>query len=388
MKIKLHTPACMIVAMLPMIAICACSRTDQRIPDAFPAEPHDIYQPFVGGTGLPEQLIERPPYRLCCGDVIEIIYQVKNVISDKPYELKIEDVINIEFPYQQQFDQERTVSADGNIRVKLLGEVRAAGQTARDLEDYLRHGYAKYIRDPEITVAVKAANVKITELKKAITTAPRGQSRLVPVKPDGTIDLPYVGEVLVAGKTVREAKRLLDRLYTENDLQEVEVTVQTLEFAPRRIYVMGEVPSPGLIESQAPITLIQALTRLGGVTTRADKRNILLVRRQYLPIPEAVIFDLDAILSGKIAAHDGKNPDGSAFQYDMYLADGDYVYVPPSGLAQATDWIDMVFTRGIRSVFPYSGNVGLNFGYEIRQAPTTVKTRQIGPPSINSQIGP
>ena len=41
-------------------------------------------------------------------------------------------------------------------------------------------------------------------------------------------------------------------------------------------------------------------------------------------------------------------------------------------LARATDWIDQVFTRGIRSVVPYSA--GLNFGYEIRSARTTSRS--------------
>ena len=42
-------------------------------------------------------------------------------------------------------------------------------------------------------------------------------------------------DVLVAGKTVKGAKRRLDALYIDNDLEEVEVTVQMLNFAPRHI---------------------------------------------------------------------------------------------------------------------------------------------------------
>jgi polysaccharide export outer membrane protein len=338
--------------------------------------------------GLPEKLLDRQPYRLNVGDVLEIIYQVKNVVSDTPYELKIEDIIKITFPYQDKFDQKLTVQGDGNIRCLLLGQLRAAGRTAMELEDQLKRGYARYIKEPELTVVVEAANVKIVELKKAITTAPRGQSRLVPIKPDGTIDLPYVGEVLVAGKTVNESKKLLDSLYVENDLREVEVTVQTLEFAPKRIYVMGEVLSPGLIESVAPITLIQAIIKANGPNVRADKSNVLLVRRQFLPVPQAIIFDMNDLLSARHSGEDGFVADGSRWRYDSYLADGDTVYVPPTGLAQTTDWIDQVFTRGIRSVFPYSGVVGMNFGYQMYQAPTGVTTKTGGPPAFNAQVGP
>jgi polysaccharide export outer membrane protein len=369
-------------------AIAGCSRTDHRIPDAAPPEPPEHYQPFAAGTGLPEQLIDRPPYRLSVADVLEIIYQVKNVVTGKPYELKIEDVIKVLFPYQDKLDQELTVAADGNIRCLLLGEARAAGLTAGQLEEQLKRGYARYIHDPELTVVVEAANVKIEELKRAITTAPRGQSRLVPIKPDGTIDLPYVGEVPVAGKTVNAAKKLLDRLYIENDLQEVEVTVQILHFATRKIYVMGEVLSPGLVETASPITLMQAIIRTGGPNVRADKTKILLVRREFLPVPQAIVFDMERLLSGWKAGPYGRVPHGSQFRYDMYLADGDIIYVPPTALAKGTDWIDQVFTRGIQAILPYSTYVGMNFGYQIHNAETAVKSRSSGPPSIRTQLGP
>ena len=371
------------------VGLAGCSRTNHCIPDSAPAEPKPLYQPVAGAQGVPEMLLDRPPYRLAPGDVLEVIFQVKNIVSDTPYELKIEDVIRLEFPYQARFDQKLTIQGDGTIRCMLVGQVRAAGRTASDLEDQLKHGYARYLKDPELTVVAESANQKITELKKAITTAPRGQSRLVPIKPDGTIDLPYVGEVLVAGKTVNQAKKLLDKLYVESDLQEVEVTVQTLEFAPKRIYVMGEVYSPGMIESVPPMSLMQALIRCGGPNGRAERSKVLLVRRQFLPLPQAVVFDMNDLLGAAKASPEGRVPNGSEFRWDMYLADGDIVYVPPTALAQATDWIDQVFTRGIRSVFPYSGVVGMNFGYQVYQAPSGITTKSApGFPHVNTQVGP
>lgn len=375
-------------AVVCLLGLAGCSRTDHRIPDAAPPEPAPLYQPSSAKTALPEHLVERPAYRLNVGDVIEIIYQVRNDVTGEPYQLKIEDIITLRFPYQEKLDQELVVPGDGCVRCLLLGQVRAAGLTAGELEEQLRRGYARYLRDPELTVVVKAANVKIEELKKAITTAPRGQSRLMPIKPDGTIDLPYVGEVAVAGMKVHEAKNVLDQLYDENDLQEIEVTVQILEFAVRKIFVMGEVLTPGQIDTAEPMTLMQAVIRAGGPNVRADKSKILLIRRHFLPIPQAIVFDMQKLLDGWKPAPSGRVPDGSQFRYDMYLADGDIIYVPPTALAQTTDWIDQVFTRGIRSVLPYSANVGMSFGYQIYDAPVSVKSRTVGPPNIRAQFGP
>ncbi|HVP13580.1 MAG TPA: polysaccharide biosynthesis/export family protein [Phycisphaerae bacterium] len=375
-------------AIVMLVAAAGCSRTNHRIPDANPVEPPEFYQPSEMATGVPEQLVDRPPYRLNVGDVLEIIYQVKNVVTEKPYQLKIEDIIKIQFPYQDRFDQKLTVQGDGYVHCLLLGRIRAEGLGAADLEEQLKKAYARYIKDPELTVVVEAANVKIVELKKAITTAPRGQSRLVPVKPDGTIDLPYVGQALVGGKTVHQAKKMLDEMYAQNDLQEIEVTVQLLELAPKKFYVMGEVLSPGLVEATTPVTLMQALIRSGGPNARADTRRILLVRRQHLPLPEAIVFDMNAVLSATKSGPYGRVPNGSEFRYDMYLADEDVIYVPPTGLAVADDWIDQVFARGVQKVFPFTGILGMNFGYQIYNAPNFVKSKTIGPPRINTQIGP
>lgn len=366
----------------------ACSRTGQHIPDVAPIEKQELYQPPPRTQVLPEKNLDFAPYRLVPGDVLEIIYQVRNVITDTPYTLNIEDVIKLRFPYQEQFNQKVSVVGDGTIRCVGIGSIRAAGRTAQDLEQQLRQEYGKIIKNPELTVVVEAANVKITELKKAITTAPRGQSRLVPIKPDGTIDLPYVGEVFVAGKTVHESKQMLDARYSEEDLKEIEVTVQTLEFAPKRVYVMGEVWAPGMLETNRPLTLAQAIIHQGGPTPRALRSKILLVRRQYLPIPEALVFDMEQVLHATKPTEFGLMPKGSIWRWDPYLADGDIIWVPPTELAVANDWIDQFFTKGIRSVFPYSGVVGMNFGYNIYEPSQTVKTRLIGPPNVNAQFGP
>ena len=385
-SMKWQTIGFMAIGML--VAAGACSRTDHEIPDAVPVEPPEFYQPAEVATGVPEQLIDRPPYRLNIADVLEIIYQVKNIVSEKPYQLKIEDIIQIHFPYQERLNQKLTVQADGYVHCLLIGRMRAEGLSASDLEEQLRRAYARYIKDPELTVVVEAANVKIVELKKAITTAPRGQSRLVPIKPDGTIDLPYVGQASVAGKTVHQAKQMLDEMYAQNDLREIEVTVQLLELAPKKFYVMGEVWSPGLQESTSQTTLMQAIIRAGGPNARADTSKILLVRRQHLPLPEAVVFDMGALLSATKASPFGRVPNGSEFRYDMYLADEDVIYVPPTGLAVADDWIVQVFARGVQKIFPFTGILGMNFGYQIYNAPNTVKTKTLDRPAINTQIGP
>jgi len=380
--------AAIAAALASVLGATGCSGGHHKIPDSHPAKPSAMYQSPPSATAVPEQIVERRPYRIAPGDQLEIIYHVKNIPTPGGYRLKIEDRVKIQFPFQEELNQTLTVGSDGKIRCLLNGDVLVMGFTTQEVEGKLREIYSKHLREPELTVTVEAANVKIAELKKAITTAPRGQSRLVPVKPDGTIDLPYIGQVMAAGKTVDELKQDLDALYVKNELEEVEVTAQLLEFARKKFFVMGEVMSPGPIESSTPLSLFQAIISAGGPNMRADRRNVLVVRRDMLPLPEAVVVDMDDLLERKTPGPDGYLPDGSGFRHDLYLADGDIVFVPPTGLAKANDWIDQVFTRGIRSVLPYSANVGMNFNYDVHNAPVTVKNKQTGWPNINTQVGP
>lgn len=371
-----------------MILPAGCARPSGLGVSRAPASPR-FYQTPAQFTALQASLIERPDYRLNVGDTLEIIYHVEAVTPEgKDYQLQREDVVTIRFPYDEKYNQDVTIQNDGKIRLLLVGPVRAIGMTLEQLQEQLRGLYSRYIRDPELTCNVQAANIKIVELKKAITTAPRGQSRLVPIKPDGTIDLPYIGEALAFGKTVKELRRELKNRYIEVDLGEIDVTVQTLEFAPRRVFVMGEVWGQGMITIYAPITALQAITSAGGITPRGDQQRVMLIRRYGLPVPEAIVMDVDSMLEATRPSPQGVVPDGSIFRYDPWLADGDILYVPPTELARANDWIDQVFTRGIRSVLPYDASVGMNFGYQIYSPPTTVTTRTNGPPRINAQLGP
>lgn len=373
------------------LASAGCARQGHRIPDSAPPQPPELFQPVSVTQAIPQSLVERTPYRLNVSDVIEIIYQVKvgaKTGSRRGYRLQSEDVIEIAFPFQKDLNQRLVVLADGYVNCLLIGRVRAVGETLDGLEALLKQGYSRHLRNPELTVVVKEANKKIDELKKAITTAPRGQSRLMPVKPDGTIDLPYVGQVLAYGRTVAELRSVLNSEYVKADLEEVEVTVQLLELSPRHVYVMGEVLAPGMQTNSHPMTLVQAIATAGGFNPRADRTKVLVVRRRFLPIPEAVVVDIHDLLTSRKPSPEGLIPDGGRMRYDFWLEDEDLVYVPTSDLALQGDWVDAVFNRLIRPIFPVSGYLGMNFGYQIYNAPNDITTRGKGPPRVNANFGP
>ncbi len=353
------------LAMLGSLVAIGCQNkndTDNVYTPVAPAV--SPYSSFTPPTAIPETLMVRRDYRLKPGDKLEVIYHVRaQVKEDTPYQLKIEDVINIRFPFNSELDQRQSVHSDGHISVILLGRVKAINLTIEQLTDELVEGYRQYLKDPIITVTFEESNVKIKELKKAITTAPRGQSRLVPIKPDGNISLPFIVDIQAAGRTITELHAALNQAYHIAGIDEIEVTVNVQTVRPQKVYVFGEVRRPGLLPAGHNSTLIQAVAMAGGISPTGMRNRVILVRRHNLPVAEGVVLDFDAIMDAEKKINNENIPDFSLLSYDIFLEDGDIVYVPRTDIAKFNEWVDQVFNGGLRGIVPYD----LTFSYEIKR---------------------
>jgi polysaccharide export outer membrane protein len=217
-------------------------------------------------------------------------------------------------------------------------------------------------------VTFKYANVNITELKEAIKTAPRGQSRLVPIAPDGTIALPFVPCIKAAGLTLAELHVELNKAYAEAMLPELEVTVNLQQAAPMQVFVLGEVRIPGtqlnrtgaITTASSELTLLSAIAQAGGhIPMRAELSMVMLVRRRHLPQPQVAIVNCFQLLENRRKAQNGSVvAESGNMRYDVWLEDGDIIYVPTTEIARRADYIDYVWNRSIRNVGGFTSSAG------------------------------
>jgi len=342
-------------AMLAVSFLSAGCEGQPKAPQLLPAEmtarhPYEQEAP-------PAQIIRRD-YRLREGDSLEIIYHVRHQ-RNVEYRIKLEDVIVIRFPFNADLNQTEQVQSDGTLHLDLLEEsVYVFDRTIGEVQKDLRQRYAKYIKDPVLTVSFKQSNVKIAELKEAIKTAPRGQSRLVPIAPDGMISLPFIADIRVAGLTVGEVHRQLNEAYRQIGLEELEVTVNIQDVSPMRVYVLGEVRIPGqlldrtgFVASKTELTLMQAIAQAGGyMPPRAELSKVMLIRRRHLRQPQIAIINLHQLLENQAILARGAVAESNNLRYDIWLEDGDVIYVPTSEIARRADYVEYVWTRGIRAV--------------------------------------
>ncbi len=339
--------------------IAGCEKEEPKVQE--PQFPQVFLQEQADAQEVPVARIVRRDYRIREGDSLEIIYHVRRR-QNMEYKIKIQDIIALRFPFDPTLNQEEQVQSDGMLYLDLIGQVYVLGKTIEEVSNDLKEKYSHYLKDPVLTVSFKESNVEISQLKEAIKTSPRGQSRLVPVTPDGTISLPFIINIGAAGLTVDELHKRLNNAYMEIGLEELEVTVNIQSVAPMQIYVLGEVKGAGSVLGRGAlatagttaqeITLIQAIALAGGyLPPRAELSKVALIRRRFLPQPEIAIINVYQLLENR-TKKDGEPvvADSSKWRYDIWLEDGDIVFVPTTDIAKRADYIDYVWTRGIRAI--------------------------------------
>jgi polysaccharide export outer membrane protein len=99
-----------------------------------------------------------------------------------------------------------------------------------------------------------------------------------PVSSDGFVQFPYVGNLKVAGLTEAQVRSLLIRR-SGDYIQNPQITVRVLGYRSQRIYVDGEVKTPGAVSiTDTPMSIAQALNQAGGALTTADRSSIYVTR--------------------------------------------------------------------------------------------------------------
>ena len=138
-------------------------------------------------------------------------------------------------------------------------------------------------------------------------------SATVPVRPDGKISLPMVGDLVAIDKTTRDIEQTVrDKL--KGFVAEPIVSVMVKEIKSGRFFVLGEVIHPGSYPLTNQLSVIQALALAGGPTEFARRGRMMLIRRSREGRPERYQVNYDAVVHGKADA--------------IQLVPGDTLYVP------------------------------------------------------------
>lgn len=104
-------------------------------------------------------------------------------------------------------------------------------------------------------------------------------SRTVPVRTDGNISLPLVRDIRAAGLTPLQLEAAItERLKAFYENSTVSVTV--MEINSIKVYVDGQVKTPGIYRLRSETSLLQIIPMAGGFTEWANKKKILVIRKE------------------------------------------------------------------------------------------------------------
>lgn len=136
----------------------------------------------------------------------------------------------------------------------------------------------------------------------------------VPVRPDGRITVPLVGDVQAEGKSSSEIQTQLTEAF-EQFVTAPAVSVLVQQVNSLKVFIVGEVATPGVFDLIRPTRLIEALAMAGGLTEFAKLDEIVLLRDT--PDGETrLTLSYKAIVSGR------------NLQENLLLQPGDTIIVP------------------------------------------------------------
>jgi polysaccharide export outer membrane protein len=136
------------------------------------------------------------------------------------------------------------------------------------------------------------------------------------VRRDGTVIVPQVGQISLAGLTLEAARAFLrermGRSYSSLNTGDARLDLSISRLRSNAVFVIGEVESPGAYQVNGLATVFQAVARAGGPSDRGSFRNIE-VRRANKVIQRLDLYDY--LLRGDASG-------------DIRLEQGDQIYIP------------------------------------------------------------
>ena len=314
------------------------------------------WQAFAQGEYVgPARISHVPEYHLRVDDEIEFIYRLTREELSHEYLLEVGDQIRVESIIDPTLNRDLFIQPDGTVDLLLIGEVRVVNRPVQEIREDLNKRYKKYYKVTDINVTRLKTQTRLEDLRAAVDSRffSGGQGKRVKVTPEGTISLPSIGVVPAQGLTLDEMKREVDERYRQV-VDGLEVTPILAQRAPRFIYVVGEVRSPGRFELPQPTTAMQAIALAGGWNNGGNLRQIVVFRRA----------EDWRLLATKLDIRGGLYGTRPAPSDEIWLRDSDVVLVPKMPIQRVDDAIELVFSRGLYRAVP------LGISYQFATAST------------------
>lgn len=120
------------------------------------------------------------------------------------------------------------------------------------------------------------------------------------VSETGTIKLPLIGEVSVAGLAPIDASEMLEECYKDGFLVSPNINIEVKVYASQQVQVLGAVETPGMISLTRSMTLLDVFALVGGVKATDKSSQEVVIQRggvetQRIPVAPLLTMGSDNI---------------------------------------------------------------------------------------------
>ncbi|MGI8961872.1 MAG: polysaccharide biosynthesis/export family protein [Bryobacteraceae bacterium] len=132
----------------------------------------------------------------------------------------------------------------------------------------------------------------------------------VSVHPDGKITLPLIGDLAVGGMTPSQIEQVTAQALTKYVVKPL-VTVTVQEVLSKKYYLDGQVARSGEYPLVAPTTVLEAISKAGGLRDFANEKKVYVLRGD-----KRIPFNYKDVIHGR------------RMDQNIQLEPGDHVIVP------------------------------------------------------------
>lgn len=140
-------------------------------------------------------------------------------------------------------------------------------------------------------------------------------SRSAPVRPDGKVTLPLVGDIEASGNTPKQLQVSIEKVL-EKYISKPVVTVIVQEVKSHKFSIVGEVQKPGTYPLTGPLTVLEGIAQAGGFREWAKIKDIIILRTGSTGTREKLHFNYKSVIKG------------DSSRQNVQLQTGDTIVVP------------------------------------------------------------
>jgi polysaccharide biosynthesis/export protein len=123
-------------------------------------------------------------------------------------------------------------------------------------------------------------------------------SRSIPVRSDGRISLPLVGELQATGRTPLQLEEDITAKL-RSYIAQPEVTVMVQEIKSQKFNILGQVIKPGSYPLDTATTVLDAIAAAGGFRDFANQKGVYILRHNPAGGETRIAFNYKKVIKGK-----------------------------------------------------------------------------------------